>query len=180
MSSNNKVKAEHVRFFKKKIYTVIFTTLKDRQDTVGLSFVKKNFAAMKTSVGVFRQRCFLRREDAVKKTWLSEMRANCASGSYGDFIQRDFLHQVSCWSHSLAARLTFTQKKEEMYISGERERASIALHTYLIARLDWGGFSEVLACPPRLRFCLRGIRKDVFLPTWCKSIWRTISLLGGS
>ena len=37
-------------------------------------------------------------------------------------------------------------------------------------------FGTELSCPPRLRFCLRGIRKDVFLPPWCKTICRTISL----
>ena len=37
-------------------------------------------------------------------------------------------------------------------------------------------FGTELSCPPRLRFCLRGIRKDMFLPPWCKTICRTISL----
>ena len=48
------------------------------------------------------------------------------------FIARDFLHQVSCSTHSLPMLLTFTQKMEELYISEVWERV---LHTYLIETL---------------------------------------------
>ena len=113
----------------------------------GEEFFRNEDVSWKISSKMFSRK---RRRHPVKKTWVSKMRANCTSASYQasylqytiqlymlrlhtGFIARDFLHQVSCSTHSLPMLLlTFTQKMEELYISEVWERV---LHTYLIETL---------------------------------------------
>ena len=176
----------------------------------GEEFFRNEDVSWKISSKMFSRK---RRRHPVKKTWVSEMRANCASASYqASYLQytiqlhmlhlhtgfipsfilavyNTIIHASSSYRLHSARLLTpgfmfnpLPPNAADIYTEngGTVHFRSVRESTAYISNRDPASlgcfFGTELSCPPRLRFCLRGIRKDVFLPPWCKTICRTISL----